>query len=168
MVPEQYLTMCSFSYHSCAVLAASGQLKCWGYGRHGQLGYGSKADIGDAPGQMGADLPLVKLEPNARVTQISCGYYYTCALLHTGTLQCFGSNSHGQLGLGHNSNVGDEPHEMGTNLLLTDLGSGQEVIQVACGDFHTCVVLMGGTTKCFGWGPVLGLGDGPGPQSLWK
>ena len=48
----------------------------------------------------------------------------------------------------------------------------QEVLRVAAGGHHTCVLLTGGVVKCFGynWGGKLGLGDqqphGDGPNEM--
>lgn len=44
----------------CAVLD-NDQLKCWGDNRYGQLGIGDKESRGDAPGEMGDNLPAVML-----------------------------------------------------------------------------------------------------------
>ena len=54
--------------------------------------------------------------------------------------KCWGSNSYGQLGQGHSSDIGDEPGELGDNLAMIDWGSGFAVHQIACGRHHTCVI----------------------------
>jgi hypothetical protein len=44
---------------SSCVLLVNGTVKCWGAG--GQLGLGDNMSRGDMPGQMGDNLPTVKL-----------------------------------------------------------------------------------------------------------
>jgi alpha-tubulin suppressor-like RCC1 family protein len=44
----------------CAALENNG-VKCWGWNTHGQLGLGMSGDRGNAPGQMGDNLPFVNL-----------------------------------------------------------------------------------------------------------
>lgn len=46
--------------HICADLD-NGQLKCWGFGRYGQLGIGSTKTMGDSAREMGDYLPVVNL-----------------------------------------------------------------------------------------------------------
>src|SRR3546814_60711 len=49
--------------HTCAILD-DGSVKCWGFGRFGQLGYGDSNDRGGGPDEMGDDLPAVDLGPD--------------------------------------------------------------------------------------------------------
>ena len=48
------------SQHTCALLDNSA-VKCWGSGNSGALGYGNTNNLGDAPGEMGDNLPVVDL-----------------------------------------------------------------------------------------------------------
>ena len=168
VAPQKFLKLCSAGYHNCALLEAEGQMKCWGTDDFGCLGSGSQAELGlgDAPNEMGANLPLVDLgEPAIRATQVACGDHFNCAVLKNGSIKCFGQNGFGQLGYGHTDDVGDEPLEMGGHLPVVDLG-GLDVVQLALDVWHSCALLAGATVKCFGYGPHLGLGDWRWPQSL--
>ena len=77
------------AYHTCAILDGdAGELKCWGWGLHGQNGQDSTANVGDFPGSM-ASLPPINLG-GAGAVQVSCGFYHTCARTITGGVRCFG------------------------------------------------------------------------------
>ena len=141
--------------HTC-VLLDNRQVKCWGDGFHGNLGYGSKDNVGESPSDMGDNLKPVDLGSNASVIQISCGRSHTCAVLENRQLKCWGHGGGGTLGVyrpGPEINrVGDDPNEMGDNLTVSDLGEGLSVLEVAPAQFHTCVLFTNHKVKCFGLG----------------
>ncbi|CAE7792187.1 HERC1, partial [Symbiodinium sp. CCMP2456] len=141
----------------CAL--AFGQLKCFGKNSAGQLGYGSSDDVGDDQEEVGLQLPVVDV--GGTVLQACGGANHTCAVLQGGSLKCWGSNFHGQIGSGNTTGLGDDPDEMGEWLPAVDLGNGTKASQVACGSSHTCVLLHDGAIKCFGYNGdgQLGLGD---------
>ncbi|HEX4924570.1 MAG TPA: hypothetical protein VFV50_10805 [Bdellovibrionales bacterium] len=148
------------TYHSCA-LFENGRVKCWGDNTSGALGLGDTQDRGDQAGEMGDALPFVDLGPDELAIDITAGYSFTCALLKTRKVKCWGINLEGQLGLGDVSTRGDQPGEMGANLATVDLGVGMTVMAVAAGLRHVCAVLLNGTMKCWGENRSgqLGLGD---------
>jgi hypothetical protein len=156
-------------YHACAVLVG-GSLKCWGRNTYGALGLGDTAHRGDGPGEMGDHLPTVSLGSGETVVSVTLGDLYSCALLASHKLKCWGKNYNGQLGQGDTIARGDGPGEMGDALPEVLLGSGFVVEQAAAGVNHTCAVSEAGTLKCWGLNTYgqLGLedtqtrGDGPG------
>ena len=79
-------------YHACALMAADGSVKCWGYNGYGQIGDGTSDNNRLVP------VPVVGLD--APAIAISAGGNHTCALLNDGTIQCWGDNSEGQIGIG--------------------------------------------------------------------
>ena len=88
--------------HTCAVLD-TGNVRCWGEGLFGRLGYGNENRIGDneTPASVG-DVPV-----GGSVVQVSAGSVHTCALLETGNVRCWGAAGSGELGYGnHNQNRG--------------------------------------------------------------
>jgi alpha-tubulin suppressor-like RCC1 family protein len=91
--------------HTCAVLADA-SVKCWGPNESGELGVGDMQTRGDQPGEMGTALPAVDLGTGARATQVATGRGFSCALLATGDVKCWGGNNHGQLGQGDTANRG--------------------------------------------------------------
>lgn len=136
-----------------------GSIKCWGAG--GTLGLGDTYTRGALPGQMGSELPLVDLGTDHVVSQIEIGFGASCALLSSGSVKCWGSNSSGQLGLGDHNPRGTGPDQMGNALPAVDLGQGKTATSIAVGPGHTCAVLSDGLVKCWGSSSsgALGLGD---------
>lgn len=138
-------------HHTCALLAG-GKIKCWGDNALGQLGIGD-GDIrprGVAAADLGDALPFVSLGTDLAATAVGTGQGHTCALLTDGRIKCWGDNRFGQLGAGHQENIGDDPDEMGDNLPPVDLGIGASAVGLSVGAFHTCALLDGGAIKCWG------------------
>jgi alpha-tubulin suppressor-like RCC1 family protein len=150
----------SGAQHNC--LARTGRLKCWGYNGYGQLGLGDIMNRGDAPNQMGTQLPYLDLGTGFEVAQFSTNGAHTCAVSRTGELKCWGLNESGQLGRGDTLIRGDQPNEMGNQLAAITLGNnGIPVIEASAGSRHTCALIQDGRVKCWGNNNSgqLGLGD---------
>ncbi|WP_211194015.1 RCC1 domain-containing protein [Pyxidicoccus fallax] len=146
--------------HTCALLDDD-SVKCWGYNEFGQLGLGDTRIRGDGPGEMGDALPTVKLGAGRTARAIVAGGYSTCALLDDGSIQCWGYNEYGQLGLGDTAHRGDGPGEMEAALPRVNLGTGRTAKALSLGEFYTCALLDDATVKCWGrnFHGQLGLGD---------
>ena len=84
-------------FHTCALLS-DGNLKCWGEGANGRLGYGNQTDLG-TPAASGVDLQ------GTSAYQLTAGAAHTCALRSNGTARCWGAGANGRLGLGNTSDV---------------------------------------------------------------
>jgi alpha-tubulin suppressor-like RCC1 family protein len=117
---------------------------------------------------MGDGLPVVDLGAGRTARLLAVGAaIHACALLDTGAVKCWGSNSYGQLGLGQDAtddsarSRGDEPGEMGDDLPIVDLGTSEPVAGLAVGSAHSCALLSTGRVKCWGFNSSgqLGLGD---------
>ncbi|WP_437314762.1 RCC1 domain-containing protein [Sorangium sp. So ce385] len=110
--------------HTCALLS-NGTVKCWGRNDHGQLGLGHTQSYGDAPGEVAA-FPAVDLGPGRTAKAIAAGVFFTCALLDTDDVKCWGGAASGALGhpgcAGATPDCGDEAGEMGAALPAVDLG----------------------------------------------
>jgi alpha-tubulin suppressor-like RCC1 family protein len=128
------------AFHTCALLS-TGNVRCWGFGNSGPLGYGNTTTIGDneTPASAG-DVPV-----GGTVTQITAGTEHTCALLSTGNVRCWGDNS-GQLGYGHINRIGDDE----TPASVGDVPIGGPVVQIEAGGSHTCARLTSGAVRCWG------------------
>jgi alpha-tubulin suppressor-like RCC1 family protein len=107
------------------------------------------------PAPLAAPLAVQTLAPNMplkNVLQVSAGYFYSCALLSTGGVKCWGSNKYGQLG-DNTATI-----EQLTPVDVSGLTSG--VIGVSAGYYHACALLSGGGVKCWGYNGSGQLGDG--------
>eukprot|EP00959_Pyramimonas_sp_CCMP1952_P389458 8160811-Pyramimonas_sp.AAC.1 len=82
-------------------------------------------------------------------------------MLDNGQTQCWGLNTHGQLGLGDTVTRGMVAGEMGFALPYVDVGAGRIVLALVAGVAHTCAVLDNARAKCWGLNNngQLGLGD---------
>ncbi|HWB74826.1 MAG TPA: DUF4215 domain-containing protein, partial [Nannocystaceae bacterium] len=89
--------------HTCA-LVEGGDVRCWGRGSEGALGYGNTDFIGDdePPSQRGTVLV------GGVVTQISANYGATCALLEGGSVRCWGRMEGAALGYPGHGIIGDD------------------------------------------------------------
>jgi cysteine-rich repeat protein len=149
----------------CAILHDH-RVKCWGGAFWGAVGLEDKQDRGDQPGEMGANLPAIDLglAQGEHVVTIDSGYAHNCALLSTGKMKCWGGNAHGAAAIGTGLHMGNDPGEMGTNLPYANVSSSKLIVQVSTGRGHTCVLLEGGSVKCFGYNVQgqLGTGDEEG------
>eukprot|EP00439_Symbiodinium_sp_Y106_P023598 s3671_g2.t2 len=145
--------------HTCAV-RVDGVVRCWGANLGGELGHGSTETAGDEPGEMGINLPVTDLGEGSRAVRIASGGSHTCAILQDASLKCWGGGNQGQLGQGNTENLGDEPSEMGSALRAVDVGL-HGVRDVACGGYHTCVLLDDDSIRCWGANDAgqLGLGN---------
>lgn len=135
--------------HSCALLQR-GTVRCWGNGAYGQLGYGNVENIGDDEEPLEAgDVSLDGL-----ATAISAGAGHTCALLNGGSVRCWGSGEHGRLGMGDTEDIGD--NELPSDIEEVEVGGIAS--HIAAWGNHTCVVIVGGSVRCFGHGAYGQLG----------
>jgi alpha-tubulin suppressor-like RCC1 family protein len=141
--------------HTCALLD-NGRVRCWGSGANGRLGYGNTNDIGDneTPGSVGP----VFLGTGRRAVAISAGGGYTCAILDTGALRCWGLGADGRLGYGNTNDIGDTetPGSVGP----VNLGAGRKAVALSAGGAHACAILDTGSVRCWGPGATGRLGYG--------
>jgi hypothetical protein len=84
------IAISSTYFHTCSLMS-SGGVKCWGQNDYGQLGDGTTTD---------RNIPVNVSGLSSGVSQISAGWYITCALLSTGGIKCWGYNGVGGLGDG--------------------------------------------------------------------
>ena len=141
-------------YGTCAMLSVGG-VDCWGYNGFGELGNNSTTDSWTpvqvfAVGSSSASALLTG------VASISMGRYHACALLSSGSVDCWGVNSYGQLGDNSTTDHAIPVQVMGVGAV--GLLSG--VTSVSLGDVQTCVSLSNGGADCWGYDNWGQLGDG--------
>jgi alpha-tubulin suppressor-like RCC1 family protein len=135
-------------YHTCALLD-TGDVVCWGDGQYGALGYGNTVTIGDD--ELPADVGPVNV--GAAVKQISAGGSFTCAVLESGLVKCWGAIAYG---LGYV--VGDDE----TPASVGPVDVGGPVSRIDGGAYHVCALMETGAARCWGNGDSGELGYGPG------
>lgn len=166
-------------YHTCALTAVGG-VKCWGLNEDGQLGNGTRDDR-TAPRDVcgpphGA--PLAACIAIGEIAAISAGYAHTCAVTTSGSVTCWGANSHGQLGNGTtiSSSRPEDVCEAGARPIALPMASVPNVpfdvtgaasclpisgvVAVSAGSSHTCALTVSGGVKCWGSNEAGQLGDG--------
>ncbi|MDQ3871504.1 MAG: hypothetical protein M3301_07825, partial [Chloroflexota bacterium] len=122
--------------HTCALLD-DGNVRCWGFGGDGRLGYGNLNNIGndESPASVGP----VDLGAGHTATAISAGGGHTCVILDDASVRCWGFGGDGRLGYGNVADIGDDetPAAVGP----VDLGAGRTAKAIAAGQSHTCAIL---------------------------
>lgn len=160
-LPGNIRSLSSGGDHSCAV-DGQGRVFCWGANTHGESG-GATPDPVTTPIQ-------VTLEggATARATAVTTGSDFSCALMATGEVQCWGSNHFGQLGrveawisgtappstlpLGWNT----DNNATGERVRCGSCGNTpflNRVKQISAGTAAVCALLVSGQIRCWGRNP---------------
>jgi alpha-tubulin suppressor-like RCC1 family protein len=122
--------------HTCA-LESTGGVSCWGYNYSGEIGDGTTT-------HRHLPVSVYDLGPGSGVKAIAAADYHSCALTRDTTVQCWGTNNHGQLGTG-NTTVSHVPVE------ASGLGTG--IVEVSAGGEHTCALDASARPFCWGNDP---------------
>jgi alpha-tubulin suppressor-like RCC1 family protein len=118
---------------TCALLD-NGNVQCWGNNNSGAIG------IGHTQGNVAIFSPTDVLEIDHNAIALSAAGDNACALLTTGIVKCWGSNSYGVLGA--DLIDGSIPVEV--------KGVGKGGIDIVSGGHHNCVLFEQGYVKCWG------------------
>jgi alpha-tubulin suppressor-like RCC1 family protein len=143
--------------HTCAVLQP-GSVWCWGFNPSGQLGDGTTTNqlVPVETSLTAANKDICSFPvggvPCDAATQVSAGGAHTCAVLVDQTIDCWGDNAFGQLGLGVFGGATSTPTPVH--------GLPGPALSVSAGDTHTCAVIKNLGVWCWGNGTAGSLGYG--------
>ena len=129
--------------HSCA-LFNQGNIRCWGRNNSGELGYGHRSNIGDD------ETPLSEgdVSVGEEIVKVSLGSDFTCALLKTGQVKCWGSNNYSNLGSVVSSSFSYNQEAFSHKVI--DFGTSMKVVDIDSGHRHSCALFESGQVKCWG------------------
>jgi len=138
--------------HTCAILDG-GAIECWGENGSGQLGIGTVVNT-NTPTSVGSIDGITAIG-----VEIAAGGSHTCAVVDVGitlgTVQCWGKNESGQLGIGTSADSNIPVNVNGLSVAKS----------VAAGGNHTCALLADGAVKCWGKNGSGQLGTGTSVDS---
>ena len=149
----------------CALLD-DGSVKCWGFNRYGQLGYGDRVESADA-----GNLELERYAPpegsidlGGRAVAVETSGVYTCAILEDRSVKCWGGNAAGVLGYGLDFGFGPAYSDEARYRLApsnTPINLGGRAASITLSSNHACALLEDGSVKCWGDNTYgqLGYGD---------
>lgn len=131
--------------HTCAVLK-DGSVWCWGFNQDGELGDGTLTNKAN-PTKIELPGPATRVAGGGLF--IETGYVaHTCALLADKTVQCWGSNYFGELG------VAKVKPLVPTALDLSNIK------ELGVGSAHTCAVDTSSNLFCWGYNGMGQIGNG--------
>jgi len=143
----------SLNVESTCVLFTNNKVKCFGLSRVLGLGLSGSDSIGDDPSEMGNSLNFLDLglDPDDVIESIHAGESAHCVLVSTtGEVKCWGWNNFGILGAGYSNGdvIGDDPDEMGLNLLSVDFPGFINMFSM--GTRHACAKNTANQIACWG------------------
>lgn len=141
---------------SACALVSGGAVKCWGFNSFGALGTGSNTGPDSCFGTPCAMTPA-DVTGVSGATAVAVGFQFACALLSGGTIDCWGTNSQGQLGDGLQTYSASPVSVSGIT----------NAVAITAGDQHACALLSTGAVECWGNNDQgqLGMDVTTGPES---
>ncbi len=143
--------------HACAI--RNGSPWCWGSNLQQQIGRLRVQTVeGDNIVVTGIPASNVGLAVDSSITNataVSAGEQFSCVLLATGGVKCWGGRQYGGLGDGTSS---------GSAVPVTVSGIATAKA-ISVGGFHGCALLADGTVRCWGDGTAGQMGNGASVSS---
>ena len=122
-------------YHVCAILD-DGHLKCWGDNANSSL-------LGTGKERSDYSPASVELGNGATAKALVADETRTCAILSDDSLECWGNNNLGVIGINSPTRNIDTPRRV-------DLGDERTAKSVNFGEKYTCAILDDNSLKCWG------------------
>ncbi len=141
-----FTTIAAGFTHTCA-LDAQGVAWCWGSNLGGELGTGTLAD--ESCGGLPCQTRPVQVSSSERFTQLAAGNGFTCGLVASGAVLCWGYNDKGQLGTTADTETCD-----GIRCSRTPIASGRSedtYRRITAGQSHLCALNAEGEAWCWGY-----------------
>jgi len=135
-VGREAVDVATGKYATCAVLD-DGNVKCWGAYTSAVLG-----PIVQPNSYYHTPIP-VNMSPGRTARNIGIGDYHACAILDNGSVNCWGRNNYGQLGIGANTSTFLSPQ-------FVDIGVGRTALELDVKERATCALLDDYSIKCWG------------------
>ncbi len=143
---------------SACALVSGGSVQCWGLNNDGQLGIGTAMGT-DTCGSESCSTEPVAVTGLTGATSISVGGGFACALVSGGSVQCWGDNTHGELGNG----TATGPDTCGSQSCSTKpvpVAGLTGATAISAGEESACALLSGGSVQCWGSSGDGELGNG--------
>jgi alpha-tubulin suppressor-like RCC1 family protein len=145
---------------SCALMD-NAQVRCWGSGGFGGLGYGSTEDVGAGGSSPAvASRGPINFGAGHTVKAISIGNQGNCAILDDDTLKCWGQAGDGVLGYGNETTIGDNETPAAVGPVDLNNSGPNTAKAVSTSSAHTCAILTDNTVRCWGLNTKGALGYG--------
>lgn len=144
----------NWGLHTCAI-NSSNELYCWGRNDRGQVGKANSIMAYNSPSQ-------VTVAGTQNFTKVVSGVNHTCALHSTGTINCFGDNTYGQLG---DNTIVSQIGTSNTVIAVTGTAPLSNIRDITAGRYHTCAVDNSNIMYCWGRNDFGQLGNNTVVQS---
>lgn len=131
--------------HTCGITLA-GKAYCWGNNSYAQIGFGGYVSPQLRPRSVSGDIVFASIGAAG-------GGWFNCGVATSGTGYCWGSNGHGQLGIGSGGSG-----QLRTTPTAVSGGLVFKVIRP--GGDHACGLTTSGLAYCWGANSSGALGDG--------
>jgi hypothetical protein len=134
--------------HTCVL--TDGDVSCWGNNFYGQLGTDELADV--------IPVRTKSVDLGERAVDLAVGDAFSCAVVESGKVFCWGENRFGHLGADTQAKYSRVPAEV--------VGI-DAAVAVGAGDHHACAVLDNGALRCWGWNYSGQLGNGKAGENAF-